>query len=709
MPNFLLEIGTEELPPDFIKPALHTLADALSISLRENNLPFEVIKTFGTPRRLTVFINELPAKQEDQTKEIMGPRDTACFDPEGKPTQALSGFANRYHIKPADIKFKDTPKGKIACALLKIKGASTKTLLPGLVVQAIRQVSSPKAMWWSDKTFSFSRPIRYFAALLGKDTLKIELAGIPSSNKTYGHSLLKPQPIILRSADLNQYKQTLKKAFVMVDMTERRTKVLAEINALLKQYDSQIPERHMDLLEEVTNMVEWPAAIEGNFSKDFLSLPEAVLAVAMKKYQRYFPVYDKEGNLLPSFIVLANNTQSNSKIIREGHERVLRARLTDAKFFWEKDKQINWTNKTNQLKEISFLPGLGSLTEKVQRLKFLTSIITSEVNYDQEIKTTTLRAAELCKLDLLSEMVGEFPELQGIMGYEYMRLQKEPEEVARAIKEHYQPRFQSDTLPQTKTGIVLALAEKFDNLAACFTLGMKPSGSQDPYALRRQTLGIIKIILENQLTLSLKKVIRLALDQVRGPNLALTDKNKTLPKNIEEALNEIKDFIEDRVYQLCLEEGFPQDLIRATLHSGFDNLPDFKTRLESIAKLKDAAIWPELVTVVERTYNIGKNVDLRGEVKSELLQTPEETELWKIYESYKPQVQQLLGQKKYYAASLLYAKAFTKPVHQFFDKVFVNVDDMSLRNNRILMMKQINQLYTERIADLSFVSLPVTP
>lgn len=718
MPNFLLEIGTEELPAGFINPALESLVESFSSLLRDQNLSFKNVKTMGTPRRLSVFVDDLPVKQPDQTKEVLGPRESIAFDPTGNPTQALIGFARRHNLKPDEVKTKDSPKGKVCYVILKSRGEATRKLLPGIVIQAIRRITSPKSMWWSDKSVSFSRPIRYFTALLGKDAVKIELADITSSNKTYGHHLLSPKPITLRSANLSQYKNLLKRAYVMIDPKERRGKVIREINGLLKKHGSEITNRDMDLVDEVTNMLECPTAIKGAFNKDFLDLPESVLAVALKKQQYYFPVYNKAGRLQPYFIVLANNIKRNSSLIKDGNERVLRARLTDAMFFWERDRKIDWATRLDGLKEIAYLKGLGSFAEKVQRIKYLCGIITNDLDSPQEIRHSVIRAAELCKFDLLTEMVGEFPELQGLMGYEYMKLQGESQEVALAIKEHYQPRFQQDQLPKGTVGVILALAEKFDNLVACFTMGLRPSGSQDPFALRRQVLGIIKIILENKLNLSLKKIIFLGIDQVIGtisrrsgiPMLSghSSQEDKFSPATPEVIYEAIRVFIEDRLYQLCLEDGYPHELIRAALACGFDHLPDLKSRLDSLVKLQQSKSWGDLVTVVERTYNIGKKVDpalAGGAVKPDLFRTPEENNLWKIYQADKPRIQTLIDDKKYYDASLLYAKSFARPVHDFFDKVFVNVEEMDLRRNRIALMRQLNELYSAKIADLSVIAL----
>lgn len=701
MTDLLLEIGTEEIPAGYFDLALEPLIKTFKSLLKEQRLDCDKVISLGTPRRFVLFAFGLPVQQATLTKEIMGPPERICFTPDRNPTEALIGFAIRNQVDPKEVKFKETDKGKTCCVFVTIKGEKTEIILSRLVPALINKLSFPKSMWWENKSFTFARPIRYLTAIFGKKALKILLPGILCTNKTYGHHILTSKPITLASSDIVQYKKRLAYARVMVDNNERKDKILALINQVIKKYGSQFHET--DLLDEVTNLVEWPDVIECGFDQSFLSLPEPVLESAMKGHQRYFPIRDKNNKLLPKFIVITNGVKNES--VKEGNERVLTARLSDARFFWENDKKIPLGSKIDGLKETAYLGKLGSLYDKMQRLKNISSKIADELNLP-DIKNIVERAAELAKTDLLTEMVGEFPDLQGIMGYEYARVQGESEEVALAIKDHYMPRTADDDIPHSKAGIVMSLAEKFDNIAVCFTLGMEPTGSQDPYAIRRQTLGIMRIVEENNLKLpSLRNIIQYAIEELWKTIKSLPEKIKLTPLPQSECADKIIAFLKERLINKYQEQKYPYDIIQAVMNSGFDNLLLFKMRLDNLSALsKETSIWPLLVEVVERTYNIQKGSKIAGTVKEELLKEPEEKALWDIYRQNADQIQKLIVEQKYYDASTFYTKVFGQPVHTFFEKVFVNVDDIGVKNNRIILLGQINKLYSNSIADLSGIT-----
>ena len=701
MTDFLLEIGTEEIPAGYFDLSLEPLVKSFQSLLQEQRLDCDKVISLGTPRRFILFASGLPVQQATLTKDITGPPERIAVTPDGKPTEALIGFAKRNHVDPKEVKLKETDKGKICYISVTAKGEKTENILSRIIPTLISKFSFPKSMWWENKSFTFARPIRYLTAIFGKKALKILLPGIPCTNKTYGHHIRNPKPITLASSDFIQYKKRLASASVMVDNNERKNKIRALINQVISKYGGSFHEA--ELLDEVTNLVEWPDVIECSFNQKFLSLPEPVLESAMKGHQRYFPIRDKNNKLLPKFIVITNGVKNES--VKEGNERVLTARLTDARFFWEKDKKVPLGSKIDSLKETAYLGKLGSLYDKMQRLKNISSRIADELKFP-DIKNTVERAAELAKTDLLTEMVGEFPDLQGIMGYEYSRIQGESEEVALAIKEHYMPRTAGDDIPHSPAGIVLSLTEKFDNITACFTLGLEPTGSQDPYAIRRQVLGIIRIIDENNIKLnSFRNIIQSAIEEVWKTIKSLPEKTKLTPLPPEKCAANIMTFFKERLINKYQEQKYPYDIIQAVMNSGFDKFPLFKKRLDDLLKLsKEPAVWPLLVEAVERTYNIQKGSKISGMVKEELLKEPEEKTLWDIYRRNAEQVQKLIDEQKYYEASILYTTIFGKPVHTFFEKVFVNADDVAIKNNRILILKQINQLYSQSIADLSCIT-----
>jgi glycyl-tRNA synthetase beta chain len=702
MTDLLLEIGVEEIPAGYIDTALPDIERIFSSLLSEARLKYDKIITCATPRRLMLLVSGLPEKQETITKEFAGPKQIASFTPDGKPTEALLGFARRYNTDPKEVRFKNSDKGKIAYVLVTIKGEKTETILEATVKTLIGKLSFPKSMWWENKSITFARPIRYITVMLGKKALKLSITGIPCSNKTYGHHILDNKPIALTSSDFDKYKTALKKSHILVDNSERKDKIKSLIDKSLAKYGGKF--RENALLNEVANLVEWPEILECDFESRFLNLPEAVLEAAMKGHQRYFPIRDKSEKLLNKFIVITNGIAN--ALIKAGNERVLRARLTDAEFFWEKDRKIPLSSKIELLKDMAYLGKLGSFYDKTQRVKELSKQIALRLGFN-DISAKVERAAELSKADLLTEMVGEFTELQGIMGCEYALVQGEEKEVALAIKEHYMPRTADDDIPRSKAGIVLSLAEKFDNIAACFTINLAPTGSQDPYAIRRQALGIIRIIEENNVALSsIRNIAHIALDGVWKTINALPP--KTLPNALtpQQSINNILSFFKDRIINRYQEKSYPYDILQAVISSGFDNPLVVKKRLDALIKLskESETDWNQLVETVERTYNIQKNSKASGIVNDELLKEPEEKKLREVYIQNEVKIRELINKQDYYAASLEYKKVFSNPVHEFFNKVFVNVDDEAVKNNRILLLKGINKLFSDSIADLSCIT-----
>ncbi|MFA5794502.1 MAG: glycine--tRNA ligase subunit beta [Candidatus Brocadiia bacterium] len=721
MTDFLLELGCEEIPAGYINPALEHSRKYLAGYLGEKRLNPGQITALASPRRLAFFVPGLPDAQEDINKEILGPSVTIAFDHNNDPTAALYGFSKKNNVQPHQVKIKDSPKGKICYLQISIKGEKTEKLLADAVAGLVKSIPFPKSMWWlaskeGGKSLTFARPLRYILAVFGAKTLKIELSGVASAKTSAGHPFYTGKPVDIKSSDPAKYKDALRKARVIVDPAERKDIILKGIRDIAQKCDAVCDEPA--LLDEVTHLVEFPSIIECSFDESFLKIPSAVIESAMKSHQRYFPLKDSKGKLLPRFVVVSNNP-NNSPLIKEGNERVLRARLADAVFFWENDRKIPLSEYAQRLESITFLGKLGTMKEKSARLKELSVFLTAELNC-QAAEKTAARAAELCKADLMTGMVGEFPDLQGIMGYEYLK-DSEPG-VALAIKEHYQPRFAGDALPQTPAGICLSLAEKFDNLAACFISGLIPTGSNDQYGLRRQVLGIINIVVKNNLSLSLgkvwKKILPLLVETGRpkAPELAkspypgaqsfwtnVAKAGNPSDADIQAFKTDITKFIEQRCYQMAVEDdAIPHEIFNAVIiPHGIDNLIDRYQRIRTLHKLSQEPIWGELVEVVERTHNIAKGASSTGGIDESLLKEKEEQELYAAYKDNKDQIAQLSGRADYEAASRLFHKTFAQLAHTFFDKVFVNVEDKALRDNRIALNRNINRLYFDNIADLS--------
>ena len=690
MSNLLLEIGTEEIPAGYIEPALKQMEELFAAQVKKNRIGFDSIHTTGTPRRLVLFASGLPRRQEDIVQEVKGPSAKVAFDENGKPTKAAIGFAGSQGVKAEDMKVVDTSNGKYCFAVKEIEGRRIFDLLPEILTSIITSIAFPKSMRWKADKLYFARPIRTIMALFDKDVINLELNGIKADRKTNGHQFLSNNVIDIKGADYDSYREILKSENVIVEIDERQDIIKKEINSILSVYDSTLDDEV--LLEEVTNLVEFPGAVKCSFDKGYLAIPSEVIETAMKDHQRYFPVKDKDGKLLPEFIVITDRDSGDGEIIRKGNERVLRARLADANFFWDEDKKISLHERVKDLESLVFHEDIGSYLNREERIGEVAHFIAEMLNFSPDKLELVKLASSLCKTDLLTEMVGEFPKLQGIMGREYALAQGEDKEVARSIAEHYLPRYADDVLPETEIGTVLSLADKFDIIASCFSAGLIPTGSQDPYALRRQAQGIIRILETKELDVSLKKMFEKSLS-------SLTDISPESGK----VYGQIMDFFKDRVYNIYLERGYRYDIVESVMKSGFDNISDFVCRLEVVTRIAETPIWQNLVEVVERTFNIGKNCTIQGEVNEELLKEEEERALWAVYKKENEGLLQYVPQGKYEELSIAYNDAFAKPVHNFFDKVFVNVEDEKIKNNRLLLVKKVNEIYVENIANLAFI------
>ncbi|MDO8140140.1 MAG: glycine--tRNA ligase subunit beta, partial [Candidatus Brocadiales bacterium] len=473
---------------------------------------------------------------------------------------------------------------------------------------------------------------------------------------------------------------------------------------LMTPYGSAIDDE--ELLDEVTNLVEYPNAIECSFDEEFLDIPADVIETSMKEHQRYFPIRKKGGKLLNKFIAVLNRNESNADTAIRGNERVLKARLSDARFFWKEDRKIPLIKRVEDLKNLAFLEKLGNYYDRANRIIKLSKYIPTQLMLPHEEIELVKRAAELSKADLLTQMVGEFPSLQGIMGREYAEWDGEEKPIAIAIAEHYMPRYATDNIPASKIGAIVGLADKFDTISSCFALDLIPTGSQDPYSLRRHTYGIIRIIEEHGFTLDLKETLYTSLDLL--PMFEQKTDSRYHPVILDKLVPKIKEFFKDRLYHTNIERGYRYDLVNAVLNAGigFDDVHNFLQRLKVISHISQEKWWSDLVTVVERTFNIGKKAQCGGVVDKSLFTEAEEYELWTVYQKNRDKIQTLTDEKKYEEASHLYYDTFAKPVHTFFDRVFVNVEDEKIRNNRLLVMNEINDLYSKKIADLSQIVMP---
>lgn len=689
MPDFLLEIRCEELPAGYLEPALVQLRRDFRTLIKESGLTSGGVVVDGTPRRIVLAAKKLPERTAKRELEIPGPSEKVAFK-DNRPTPAAEGFARKHGLKAGELVLRDTPKGRYCFALVSDPGSSIIEILAQALPGIIAGLSFPKSMRWVSRGYTFARPVRNLAALLGTEVVGFEYAGIRSGRTVSGHPFLAPEPFEIADADFDSYSRLLEDKFVILSIEKRKRLLREKITGLLENRRSSFLPEDEKLLDEVTNMVEWPNVIEGAYYESFLNLPSEVLVAAMKEHQRYFPVRTGEGGLLPYFLSVIDRPDEYVQEIRRGHENVLRARLADARFFLDEDMEVPFTKRVAQLKGVTFQEKLGSYYDKAQRLRNLAGTIGQKQGLSPKEIVELQQAAELAKADLVTQMVGEFPSLQGIVGTEYARRAGLPENVAAAIAEHYLPRGAGDTLPQTTFGRILSLADKFDTIAAFFSINLIPTGSTDPFALRRQAGAIIRIILDARLQLSL------------GENLEAVIAEMPVAKSQKKiALEEILKFIRERFSNMLVEEGHRYDIVDAVLAAGFDDLVGVRERLEAVDRISEEKYWEGLCEIVERTFNISRGIELSGKHDQKLLVEKEEKELSSVYKKTRPRFKDLVKKGDFAAASKLYFEALAKPVHQFFDKVFVNVDDEDLKRNRMVLNHEINRLYAERIADLS--------
>ncbi len=690
MPDLLYEIGAEEIPAGYIAPALEQLAASAARELGEARLTHGAIRTAATPRRLTLHVAGVADRQPDAEEDALGPSVKAAFDAQGAPTKAALGFARAQGVEPAQLLRKMTPRGEYCYVRKRLQGRPAAEVLAEILPRITLAIGFPKSMVWLPERKPFARPVRSLLALLGDAVIPFTLFGVVSGRRTEGHPILSPGPIEIPRADLTAYREALRARCVIVDGVERKALIRREIESAcagLGRVPDDVFER---LLDEVTNLVQYPSVTRCAFHAEFLDVPDMVTKAAMTEHQRYFPIEGPDGRLRAHFLVVSDRGPEQAGLIRHGNEKVLHARLSDAQFFDRKDRDLNLSGHIEGLRGVAFLKGLGSYYDKTQRLAALVDALAEALGADAGTAATARQAAALCKADLLTEIVGEFPALQGEISRVYAAREGHPEAVGTAIAEHYMPRAADGALPASPAGTLLSLAEKLDNMIGCFALGLLPSGSQDPYALRRQSQAALRIIERTGRRVALKPLLRRAQALLPKPHC-----------DAPEAVDRLADFLRDRLFQTALDRGAPHDLARAALGAGHDDICDFLARLDALRGLSQDAGWPELVAAVERTGNISRGAPEGGAIDPALFAEPLERDLGERLARRGREIEDLETQGRYAEASRLYAQVFGPTLHEFFSKVFVNVDDAPVRANRLRLLREINRLYTARIADLS--------
>ena len=664
--DLLFEIGAEEIPAGFMPNILGQLKQLAETKLNDAHLPFESIETYGTPRRLALIVKGLADTSAEISERHKGPSASIAYDADGNATKAAIGFARGKGLDVADLVVED---GYIY-AETKTAGVPAKDIVSEMLPQLITGLNFPKSMHWGDLDAKFVRPVRWLVALLDEEVIPVEFATVQSGNVTRGHRFLGADEITIKNAA--SYVDTLKENFVMVDQDARRELISKQLHDMAASKNASIVWDD-DLLEEINYLVEWPTALCGGFEESYLALPDAAIITPMKDHQRYFPLVGQDGKLLPMFLTVRNGSDHSIEVVQAGNERVLRARLDDAKFFFNEDRKKPLIDRQDGLTKIVFQEGLGNLADKTERLLKLGRVFGEECGLHEDAAVVLERATELAKTDLTTGMVTEFTELQGVMGKEYALLDGESPEVAEAIFEQYLPRFAGDVLPQTEAGKVLSIIDKVDNIVATFSRGLIPTGSQDPYALRRQTIGILNILLGSEWNISLRPIFKASMELL---NVA-ADKQ-------EELLNQVEEFFTLRLKNIFLDREVPHHVIDLLLSNNELSVADAEGLVNALlANRIDENV--ELVQAYTRMYNLVKDVEYTG-VNSDLLKEDAEKALFEAA-SKASEASLAAWEAGDYAAVVAVPVTLVPTINQFFEDVMVMDKDEAIKANRLQLVR----------------------
>ncbi len=664
--DLLFEIGAEEIPAGFMPNILGQLKQLAETKLNDAHLPFESIATYGTPRRLALIVKGLADTSAEISERHKGPSASIAYDADGNPTKAAIGFARGKGLDVADLVVED---GYIY-AETKTAGVPAKDIVTDMLPQLITGLNFPKSMHWGNLDAKFVRPVRWLVALLDEEVIPVEFATVKSGNVTRGHRFLGADEITIKNAA--SYVDTLKENFVMVDQDARRELISKQLHDIADSKNASIVWDD-DLLEEINYLVEWPTALCGGFEESYLALPDAAIITPMKDHQRYFPLVDQAGKLLPMFLTVRNGSDHSIEVVQAGNERVLRARLDDAKFFFNEDRKKPLIDRQDGLTKIVFQEGLGNLADKTERLLKLGRVFGEECGLHEDAAVVLERATELAKTDLTTGMVTEFTELQGVMGKEYALLDGESEEVAEAIFEQYLPRFAGDVLPQTEAGKVLSIIDKVDNIVATFSRGLIPTGSQDPYALRRQTIGILNILLGSEWNISLRPIFKASMELLNVP-----------AEKQDELLGQVEEFFTLRLKNIFLDREVPHHVIDLLLSNNELSVADAEGLVNALlANRIDENV--ELVQAYTRMYNLVKDVEYTG-VNSDLLKEDAEKALFEAA-SKASEASLAAWEANDYAAVVAVPATLVPAINKFFEDVMVMDKDEAIKANRLQLVR----------------------
>jgi len=687
--DFILEIGTEEIPSDYILGGITQLKELAKQMLQKERILYGDIKAYGTPRRLVLIVEDIAEKQKDVIQEIKGPPKSVSFDKDGNPTKAAIAFAEKNNVKVEDIQIINTPKGEYLFVKRTVHGATTYDVLKREIPKLISHISWPKSMRWADIKFSFVRPIHWILCLLDGKVVPFEIAGVKSGNITFGHRFMAPYQIKINGT--KDYLSKVKEAYVIVDPEERKRMVWEGVKKEAEKIGG-VPEQDKELLNSVSNLVEYPFPVCGSFEERFLTLPKPVIITPMKEHQRYFPIYEKQTDkLMPNFVAINNTIPKDPELVKKGHERVLKARLADAEFFFKEDQKTPLLNRLEDLKNIIYHAQLGTSYDKVERFTELAEYICDLIA--PELKKDTNLVCRLCKCDLTTLMVSEFPDLQGIMGKEYAKLEGYPTHICDAIYEHYLPVGSSEKVPDLPVAAIVGVADRVDTICAYFGIGIKPTGSADPIGLRRHAIAVIRILEEKGWEVSLNALIEKAIEIIR--------RKIKLKSETQQVKEEVISFFKDRYRFMRKAEGIPLETVDAVIAVSFDQIAFLRDRIRQLQEfiLKSSDKFQELVLTAKRINNILKKHKERYQVDESIFTTSQEQKLWKTYSDLKEKIESSIKNRDLMKA-IEFLLLIKEPVDELFDNVEILTKDDKLRRNRIGLVQHVQTLF-KKIADFS--------
>ncbi|MDR0268972.1 glycine--tRNA ligase subunit beta [Paenibacillus sp.] len=675
--DLLFEIGLEEVPARFLRAAMDQLKDKMVHWLEQSRLSHGEVQAYATPRRLAVLVKDVAEKQDDVEEEVKGPSRKIAQDVNGNWSKAALGFARGQGVEPEQFIFKELNGVEYIYVTKSSTGVHTASILAEGLMSILSSMTFPKNMRWGSYDYKFVRPIRWIVALFGSDVIDFEVTGVKSGNVTRGHRFLGTDAALGEAA---AYQEVLRSQHVIVDVKEREAMILEQIKSLAEEKKWKIAIKG-DLLEEVLFLVETPTVLFGTFDPSFLNIPQEVLITSMREHQRYFPVLDEQGKLLPFFVTVRNGNNASLDVIAKGNEKVLRARLSDAKFFYDEDQKLQIKNALSKLESIVFHEEMGTVGDKVRRIRKIADQLGDALQISGTDRENVSRAADICKFDLVTQMVYEFPELQGVMGEDYARKAGENEAVAKAVFEHYQPRSASDDLPSTLVGSIVSIADKMDTIVGCFSIGIIPTGSQDPYALRRQSQGIVQILLSKQMPLTLSQVFNIAIN--------VHTELREMKRQGSEIRKDLEEFFGLRVKKL-LSENQRYDVVDAVIAAGFDDVLSVVSRGASLMNAVNSG--DDFKTTVE-SFNRVSNLAAKAPsaaVNESLLQEEVEKELYAAWLNVQKPYLSALEERDGGKALELLAQLKASITH-FFDSVMVMAEDEKIRDNRLGLLAQIDQ------------------